>query len=100
LELTLIGVNQDLEYFNEVRENLDDNISLIENCTEPELILPNFDFALMVSKNESGPLVLLEYLLCGVPFIAYKTGGISDILCKYYPDFFINNFDSISKHIN
>lgn len=93
LELTLIGANQDLEYYKEVNDNLDDNIRLIENCTEPELILPNYDFALMVSKNESGPLVLLEYLLCGLPFLAYKTGGISDILCKYFPDFFIDNFD-------
>jgi glycosyltransferase involved in cell wall biosynthesis len=93
VELTIIGVNQDVEYYKEVNDNLDDKISLIENCTAPESILPNYDFALMVSKNESGPLVLLEYLLCGVPFIAYKTGGISDILCKYFPEYFIDSFD-------
>jgi glycosyltransferase involved in cell wall biosynthesis len=48
---------------------------------------------IFTSKSESGPLVVLEYLLCGLPFIAYKTGGISDILYKYFPDFFIDNFD-------
>jgi len=91
--LTLIGTNQDSLYYKKIIASLNKKIELNENCYNTEDILMDYNLALMVSENESGPLVLMEYLLAGLPFIAYKTGGISEVLFKYFPDFFIDNFD-------
>ncbi len=92
--LTLVGKNQDDSYYNHILESSENsNIKKIEDCNNTEDILGNYDFALMVSENESGPLVLMEYLLAGIPFLAYQTGGISEILVKYFPEFFIDNLD-------
>ncbi len=94
--LTLIGMEQDAQYYNNVKKELNNEIRLIENCYNTNEILGDFTFGLMVSVNESGPLVLMEYLLSGLPFLSYKTGGISEILIKYFPDYFIDNLDSNS----
>ncbi len=67
----------------------------MENCDDVSVELPKYKLALFTSLSESGPLVLLEYLLCGVPFISYKTGGISEVLSNYFPEFFIDNFDKV-----
>ena len=36
---------------------------------------------------------MLEYFISGLPFIAYKTGGISEILFKYVPEYFMEDFE-------
>jgi glycosyltransferase involved in cell wall biosynthesis len=41
----------------------------------PRLIL-GVDFAVMPSVSESGPLVLIEYLVAGLPIVATRTGEI------------------------
>ena len=92
-KLDIIGMNQDKDYYDKISVKLTNDIDLIENCFETSEILKDYDFALMVSQNESGPLVLMEYLLAGIPFIAYKTGGISEILANYFPQFFLENLD-------
>lgn len=90
--ITFIGHNQDNQYYKELESSLGSN-KIVSDCNDPKQILTQFKIGLFTSKSESGPLVLLEYLLCGLPFISYKTGGISEILYKYFPDFFIDSFD-------
>jgi len=46
------------------------------------------DLAVMPSRSESGPLVLIEYLACNLPFVAFNVGGISQQLNTYLPDQF------------
>jgi glycosyltransferase involved in cell wall biosynthesis len=92
MKIDFIGRNQDDEYYNLIKENLEDN-KILEDCSNVSSILGKYTMGIFTSKSESGPLVVLEYLVCGLPFLAYKTGGISDLLYKYYPDFFIDNFD-------
>jgi glycosyltransferase involved in cell wall biosynthesis len=92
MKIDFIGRNQDEAYYAHIKENLNDNI-IIEDCSNVNLLLGKYSLGIFTSKSESGPLVILEYLLCDLPFIAYKTGGISDILSIYFPDFFIDNFD-------
>ncbi|MGH9365060.1 MAG: glycosyltransferase, partial [Thermoanaerobaculia bacterium] len=41
-------------------------------------LMRGVDFALVPSRSESGPLVLIEYLANGVPFVCTKVGGISE----------------------
>ncbi len=40
-------------------------------------LLAGADAAVFSSKNESGPLVLLEYMAAGLPFVATETGEIA-----------------------
>jgi glycosyltransferase involved in cell wall biosynthesis len=56
------------------------------------LLLNNYKFGLCTSISESGPLVVLEYFVSGLPFIAFKTGGICEILFKYVPEYFMDDF--------
>jgi glycosyltransferase involved in cell wall biosynthesis len=92
MKIDFVGRNQDDEYYNLIKENLEDN-KILEDCSNVSSILGKYTMGIFTSKSESGPLVILEYLLCGLPFIAYNTGGISDILSKYFPDFFIDSFE-------
>jgi len=46
------------------------------------------DFAVMPARSESGPLVLIEYMLCEVPFVAFNVGWVSNLVQKYLPDNF------------
>jgi glycosyltransferase involved in cell wall biosynthesis len=48
---------------------------------------------LHTSKSETGPLVLIEYLAQGLPFLAYDTGEVASILKPYFPEYFMDNFD-------
>jgi glycosyltransferase involved in cell wall biosynthesis len=92
MKIDFIGRNQDDEYYDLLKENLEGNI-IIEDCSNVTFMLGKYNIGIFTSKSESGPLVILEYLLCGLPFIAYQTGGIADILTKYFPEFFIDSFD-------
>jgi glycosyltransferase involved in cell wall biosynthesis len=40
-------------------------------------VLKAVDFAVMASRSESGPLVLIEYMALGLPFVAFQVGAIS-----------------------
>lgn len=46
------------------------------------------DFAVMPSRSESGPLVLIEYMVCGLPFVAFNVGEISNMVETKFPSNF------------
>lgn len=95
ISLTLIGKNQHDEYGSEILTQIEKlgSIEWIQNIDDVSDLLQSYRLGIFCSKSESGPLVILEYLLCGLPFIAYKTGGISDVMSKYFPDFFVDTFE-------
>lgn len=39
--------------------------------------LRSADFAVMPSRSESGPLVLIEYMAAGLPFVSTRVGGVA-----------------------
>jgi len=90
VNLDLIGNVQDEKYFKMI--GLAPRINHIENVSNAMLLLNNYQFGLCTSISESGPLVVLEYFVSGLPFIAFKTGGISEILFKYVPEYFMDDF--------
>ncbi len=92
VKIDFIGRNQDETYFQMLNKSLSGNL-IIEDCSDVKVELVKYELGIFTSISESGPLVILEYLLCGLPFICYKTGGIGDILSKYYPEFFLETFD-------
>jgi glycosyltransferase involved in cell wall biosynthesis len=92
VKIDFIGRNQDETYFQMLNKSLSGNL-IIEDCSDVKVELVKYELGIFTSISESGPLVILEYLLSGLPFVCYKTGGISDILSKYYPDFFLETFN-------
>ncbi len=96
--LTIIGKVQDPIYFRalqlKIREwGLSENIELVHDCTEVQYELPKYRLGLHTSISETGPLVLIEYLAQGLPFLAYATGETAAAIRPEFPAFFIDNFD-------
>ena len=85
------GNNQDIEYYNELI--IQNGIIVIEGENNPSVYFNNYKFGLCTSRSESGPLVILEYFVAGLPFLSYKTGGIADVLFRYVPEYFLDTFD-------
>ncbi|MFQ3181105.1 MAG: glycosyltransferase involved in cell wall biosynthesis [Polaribacter sp.] len=97
-DLTIIGKVQDTKYYQKLKSvikelGIEKNVKFIFNEKNPQQLLSQFKFGLMVSILESGPLVLIEYVAQNLPFISIKKGEVSQLLEKELPDFFIENYD-------
>jgi glycosyltransferase involved in cell wall biosynthesis len=99
--LTIIGQVRDKVYYNEIQQ-LINNYSLAKhvhfnhNCNDIQPLLSNYHLALHTSKSETGPLVLIEYLAQGLPFITYNTGEVVQQLQPHLPTFIMQDF-SVEK---
>lgn len=90
----MVGNIQDKDYFKTLKNNYQGNNIFFNTTAENvQSILMTARIGLHVSPSETGPLVLIEYLAQGVPFLSFETGEVAKILKPYFPDFFINNFD-------
>ncbi len=93
LKLDIIGKVQDQQYFDKLTVLAKPNVKFRTSINDVINNLPEYKVGLFTSFNESGPLVLLEYLVSGIPFISTRVGSIGHILFDYYPDFFMDNYD-------
>ncbi len=91
--LFLIGKNQDESYFQSICNFNFDGLKLDSSINNVQQYLKNANLGLHTSVYETGPLVLIEYLAQGLPFLAYETGEVASILKPYFPEYFIDNFD-------
>lgn len=92
--LLLVGKNQDENYYSELTAAIDDNPIIINSdISEAQPILHTAKLGLHTSISETGPLVLIEYLAQKLPFLAYKTGEVANILEPYFPQYFMDNFN-------
>jgi glycosyltransferase involved in cell wall biosynthesis len=93
-KLLLIGKNQNNSYFEELEEESSkSNVTILNNINNPQQYMKNAKLGLHTSISESGPLVLIEYLAQGLPFLAYETGEVAKILKPHFPEYFIDNFE-------
>jgi glycosyltransferase involved in cell wall biosynthesis len=106
-DLTIIGKIQDETYFQLLHDKVQDleiesNIIFVNDENNPQKRLNEFEFGLMTSASESGPLVLIEYLAQSLPFISFKTGAVSDIIADELPNSFVDSFDLLEwkKRLN
>ena len=104
VRLSVYGKISDVNYFKSLTmlsESLDlkkDLVFIHDQLNIPS-ILHKYDLGICTSKSESGPLVLIEYLSRGLPFISYRTGEVVNQLANEYPLFNIDNFDE-KKWVN
>ena len=91
--LLLIGKSQDNDYFKEITSELNDKIRIDSTVSDAQAIMSTAKIGLHTSKSETGPLVLIEYLAQGLPFLAYETGEVAKMLKPHFPEYFIDNFD-------
>lgn len=94
--LRVIGRVQEQMYYDEMQTYSQLNnltVDFVTTLNEVQPILKNSSIGLHTSKSETGPLVLIEYLAQGLPFLAYETGEVAKILKPHFPEYFIDNFN-------
>ncbi|MBX2944883.1 MAG: glycosyltransferase family 4 protein [Cyclobacteriaceae bacterium] len=74
-------------------QKLDDIVKVVHDCDDVQGIMGEYNLAIHTAYQESGPLVLIEYLAQQLPFVAYKTGEVATQLQAVIPDFFMENFE-------
>jgi Glycosyltransferase len=93
LALTIYGNRQDETYFETVAQIANAaKVQIKGNVVDFTDIFSNYSIALHTSRSETGPLVLLEYLANGIPFLAYNTGSVAETIAHELPLHFINTF--------
>lgn len=82
IRLDIVGGARDIDYqircMNENRERgLEGRIRFLGEVPNASDLIAGYDFMVVPSLSESGPLVLIEAMLAGVPFICTKVGGVA-----------------------
>jgi len=93
-ELDIYGNIIEPDYYEELiaLAGNDSGCRIISGVTEFTGIYSRYSLAIHCSPKETGPLVLIEYLAAGLPFIAFKTGSAAGAIAKYIPQLFMNDF--------
>lgn len=94
-KLTIVGQHFQDNYSNRISNIIktENNIEHIANERNVQSIMNNYSLALHTAKSESGPLVLMEYLAQGLPFVAFQTGEVAEVLREMIPQCFVDSFD-------
>ena len=96
--LDMYGSINSKEYYNQLQESISSNglqnrVRLIEGMSDIYSITVNYNFAIHTSPHETGPLVLLEYMHAGLPFLTYKTGDVVDNIQHDLAESILESFD-------
>lgn len=97
IKVDIIGKVVELDCYRQIEQmilnkGLSEITHLNHEVSNAQEEFGKYDMALHTARLESGPLVLLEYLAHGLPFLAYNTGEISRKLSPHFPHFFLDNF--------
>ena len=89
--MKLEKINLDYDFIN-YKGKLDTNTRLEH--------MSKYDCLILASHNEGLPMILIESLSIGLPFITTKVGAIEDLLINNYPYICEPNTKSIKNKIN
>lgn len=89
----IVGAIQNDAYFRNLLPT--PNIEYIHNATSGIDILNEINpkVGIHCSYSESGPLVLLEFAACGLPFLTFDTGEIAKKVKEVLPELVLNSWD-------
>jgi glycosyltransferase involved in cell wall biosynthesis len=96
--LAFIGKKADESYYQLinkiVRESrLSDKVKFIHDCNNIQPLLADYHLGLHTSVSESGPLVLIEYMAQGLPFVSFNTGGVVQQIKGDLPEVIVDDFN-------
>jgi len=95
---TIVGQIADTLYYEKIKDQITKNqlerdITILTDCADIQPLLQQFDLAVHTAKSESGPLVLIEYMAQGLPFIAYNTGEVVEEIKNKIPLAVMHSFE-------
>ncbi len=97
VRLDVFGQSLDKAYYKEITDliiefNLQKQIVIHTNVSDIGGYLYKYDLAIHCSRAETGPLVLLEYLCAGLPFVSIDRGEVTKVIVKQFPDLVIQDY--------
>lgn len=94
-ELTIYGNRSDPGYWRSVASMIDRNpsIQIVEGVIDFSKLFSAYNFAIHTAVSETGPLVLMEYMSAGLPFLAYNTGEVARTTAHDLAEHYIDSFD-------
>jgi glycosyltransferase involved in cell wall biosynthesis len=99
--LLIVGDTNDPAYFGDCCAQveslgLNESITFLGKRLDVASLLKSVDFAVLSSRSESGPLVLIEYMACGLPFVATNVGGVANKVAELGVSGFVPPNDSLA----
>jgi glycosyltransferase involved in cell wall biosynthesis len=75
------------------KENIINQVNIITGQADISKFYHQYDIALHTASKETGPLVLMEYMSAGLPFLCSTAGQSSIIVSEYFPQFVIASYE-------
>lgn len=96
--LDLYGMIEDQAYYDELvnyiqANNLTGKVNIVNGVNNLYDVIGKYDVALHTATLETGPLVLLEYMQAGLPFLTYNTGDVANNISKLLPELVMQSFE-------
>jgi glycosyltransferase involved in cell wall biosynthesis len=93
--LVVFGNHDGSSYADEVIRvaNNSEHVRIVSNEADIQQYLGNFKLGIHTALSETGPLVLLEYMAQGLPFITSDTGEVVNRIREELPSFIVSTFD-------
>lgn len=95
---TIYGQIVDLLYYEKIKGlikelKIENRVTIISDCDSVLSELSNYQLGLHCAASETGPLVALEFLSKGIPFVAYNTGEVAMEIGADFPVFIQKDFE-------
>lgn len=95
--LDVYGQILDNQYYGEINEliagsNLQKVVNIYTNVSDIAPLLPRYSLAIHCSKAETGPLVLLEYIGAGLPFVTTHKGEVANKVSEQISDLVVDSY--------
>lgn len=96
--MVIVGAIVDKDYVNKCQilmkqKHLENNFIFLGQQPNALSWINGADFGIMASRSESGPLVLIEMMACGLPVASFNVGNVSNVTSRYLKDSFANPED-------
>lgn len=91
---TIYGNTQIPEYMQSIKGILCKNVTIVEGVSNVQPLLQQYRIAIHCAPSETGPLVLIEFLAQGIPFLAYRTGEVVRQIQDDLPELIVDDFET------
>ncbi len=97
--LSIIGKPTDKIYLETLQKKikkleLAEMVNFLFDADKIQPLLHQYDLAVHTARSESGPLVLIEYLAQGLPFVTFNTGEVVQQIKAELPEFIVEDFNT------